>query len=262
MGVNKVVFGAVSIMDISDSTVTPDKLAKGEVAYGADGERIVGTMVEKADPVLQEKTVTPSTSAQTVKPDSGYDGLSKVTVNGDANLLASNIKSGVSIFGVSGSYEGGGGEDVSEETAEYTAQLDELESTIDSLPDAGSGGGSGNVETCSVRVYSETPSTSLAMPYMHFSMFEILNADGTIGLTHLPGNDIQYLTAPFDFTIENVVCGSVAVMDCESDSELIQECQNCEHLGTLFYYNGQYSGFKINAPAGETAVINFEGESL
>lgn len=44
MAVNKVVFGAVSIMDISDSTVTPDKLAKGEVAYGADGERIVGTM--------------------------------------------------------------------------------------------------------------------------------------------------------------------------------------------------------------------------
>lgn len=33
------------------------------------------------------------------------------------------------------------GEDVSAETAEYTAQLDELEETIDSLPDAGSGGG-------------------------------------------------------------------------------------------------------------------------
>ena len=98
---------------------------------------------------LQSKTVSPSESAQTVKADNGYDGLSQVTVNavsktyvgsgvtkksaatytpgtsdqsiasgqylsgtqtikGDANLVAGNIKSGVSIFGVTGTYAGGG----------------------------------------------------------------------------------------------------------------------------------------------------------
>lgn len=99
--------------------------------------------------VLQSKTVSPSESAQTIKADNGYDGLSQVTVNavsktyvgsgvtkksaatytpgtsdqsiasgqylsgtqtikGDANLVAGNIKSGMSIFGVTGTYAGGG----------------------------------------------------------------------------------------------------------------------------------------------------------
>ena len=98
---------------------------------------------------LQSKTVSPSESAQTIKADNGYDGLSQVTVNavsrtyvgsgvtkksaatytpgtsdqniasgqylngtqtikGDSNLTAGNIKSGVSIFGVTGTYAGGG----------------------------------------------------------------------------------------------------------------------------------------------------------
>ena len=87
---------------------------------------------------LQSKSVSPSTSQQVVTPDSGYDGLSQVTVagaplqtrtvtptaaglqveksssswyglfrvnvNGDTNLVAGNIKSGVTIFGVTGNY--------------------------------------------------------------------------------------------------------------------------------------------------------------
>lgn len=43
MGVNKVVYGTTVIIDISDSTVTPETLAEGVVAYNAKGERIVGT---------------------------------------------------------------------------------------------------------------------------------------------------------------------------------------------------------------------------
>ena len=62
--------------------------------------------------LLQSKTADPSTASQTVVPDSNYDGLSRVIVNAvtsdiDSNIAASNIKSGVTILGVEGTYSGG-----------------------------------------------------------------------------------------------------------------------------------------------------------
>lgn len=43
MGISKVAFADGTVkMDITDSTVTPETLAEGAVAYGSDGERIIG----------------------------------------------------------------------------------------------------------------------------------------------------------------------------------------------------------------------------
>ena len=59
MAVNKVVFGAVSIMDISDSTVTKETLAEGVTAYDKSGEKITGTMKPISD--LLETTIVHDT---------------------------------------------------------------------------------------------------------------------------------------------------------------------------------------------------------
>ena len=61
---------------------------------------------ETPSPVLQEKTITPETLPTVVGADEGYDGLSQVTVNPDTNLKAENIRSGKTIFGVVGTFEG------------------------------------------------------------------------------------------------------------------------------------------------------------
>lgn len=55
---------------------------------------------------FQSKTVTPSVSQQVITADNNYLALEQVTVNGDINLLPENIKDGVTIFGVTGTYVG------------------------------------------------------------------------------------------------------------------------------------------------------------
>lgn len=55
----------------------------------------------------QSKSVTPSSVDQNIIPDNGRL-LSSVAVSGDADLVAENIKSGVNIFGIDGTFEGKG----------------------------------------------------------------------------------------------------------------------------------------------------------
>lgn len=81
MAVAKVILNGTTLMDVTQDTVAADKLLQTYTATKNDGTKVTGTLIPSVAPTLQSKTVSPSTSQQTVSPDSGYDGLSSVTVN-------------------------------------------------------------------------------------------------------------------------------------------------------------------------------------
>lgn len=86
-------------------TVKPDGLIIASV-YQNEGYVLSGTKSAKHPLNTQSgKTVTPSTTQQTAVASGKYT-TGNVYVAGDSNLVADNIKNGVSIFGVTGTYAG------------------------------------------------------------------------------------------------------------------------------------------------------------
>lgn len=86
--------------DTSQVTATAATVRSGYKFVNSSGQLITGTIPSKG-----AQTYTPKTYKQTISSGQYLSGTQ--TIQGDGNLVPSNIKSGVSIFGVSGSYTGG-----------------------------------------------------------------------------------------------------------------------------------------------------------
>lgn len=115
---------SVSAVDSSiDANITAGNIKSGVSILGVSGSvtPLNGTTL----------SVTPSTSAQSISPSSPYNGFTSVSVSAvtssiDNNITAGNIKDGVSILGVTGTYTGGGGG-----SSKYGCTIDNLLGDVD-----------------------------------------------------------------------------------------------------------------------------------
>ena len=134
---SKVVFGGQVIMDLTSDSVAAANLLSGYTAHGRDGEAIVGSCTFDADTSDATASTSDILAGETAyvngvkltgdMPNRGalsgtiadkngavtinagyYDGSGSVTLDSTekAKIIDSNIKSGVSILGVTGTYSG------------------------------------------------------------------------------------------------------------------------------------------------------------
>ena len=141
MAISKVVYGGQTLIDLTADTVKADKVLKGYTTHGADGELITGTCTYDAN--TQDATATEaeilsgktaynkgnkitgtmknngavagkiSTKAGKYTVPQGYhDGSGTVQIDAteQAKLIATNIREGVTILGVTGTMSGTEGE--------------------------------------------------------------------------------------------------------------------------------------------------------
>lgn len=162
MAISKVVYGGRTLIDLTADTVEESKLLAGIKAHGADGEPITGTCTFDADTqdatataaeILSGKTAynkgnkltgtmknngavsgSISTKAgQYTIPQGYHDGSGKVGIEAteQAKIIASNIRQGVTILGVTGNMSTTEGEKRQEKTVTPTTE----EQIV--VPDAG-----------------------------------------------------------------------------------------------------------------------------
>ena len=142
------ILGVTGTYDNSSNLGTKTITSNG--TYNASSDNVDGysSVTTNVQPTLQSKTISPTTSSQTISADNNYDGLSQVTINAvtnsiDSNITAGNIKKDVSILGVTGTYDNSSnlGTKTITENGTYNASSDSLDgysSVTVNVPSSGS----------------------------------------------------------------------------------------------------------------------------
>ena len=156
MAKNKVIYGNTTLIDLTDATLEQAdgaKILAGESAYGRDGEKITGSCTYDADTSDATASASEILTGQTAyvngskvtgtMPNNGavsgtiddvstpytvpagyHDGSGTVSVDSTeaAKIIPGNIKDGVEILGVTGTYTGEGVTAQAKTATPYTTQ--------------------------------------------------------------------------------------------------------------------------------------------
>lgn len=104
-GTSATVSTGTNTLTLSKTVSNTPQVSAGYVSSGTAGNSSVSLTANVTTKAAA--TITPGTTNQTIASGTYLTGTQ--TISGDANLVAGNIKSGTSIFGVTGTYSGGGG---------------------------------------------------------------------------------------------------------------------------------------------------------
>lgn len=137
MAINKIIYGGNTLLDLTGDTITANDLAYGVTAHDRSGAQITGASTKDSDTTdanaMQSEilngrtayvnkvkvtgnmvnnggvtgTIATKTGQYTI-PIGFHDGSGKVSIDSteQAKIIAENIKNGVTILGVEGSYTG------------------------------------------------------------------------------------------------------------------------------------------------------------
>lgn len=152
MAINKVIYGGNTLIDLTGDTATADKVLKPYTFHGKDGVKVTGTCTFDSNTsdataqvaeVLNGKTfyangakktgtmvnngavnaVIDTVNGDYTVPIGYHDGSGKVAISTaeKGKIVAGNIKNGVSILGVTGTYTGESTENPQAKTVTPTA---------------------------------------------------------------------------------------------------------------------------------------------
>ena len=222
-------------VDVSGVDATDSDVRDGKIYYGLNGKS-AGTAPVFNVPSL----ITPGVANATYNTNGKYMN-GDIVIAGDSNLISTNIKNGVSIFGVTGHYTGSGSGGVN--TSDATAVSEDVRNgktfynangkQTGSMPDASIEGGA--------VVYESGVSANIVASVSEAGYIE--SGAHTIGsITIHPGASITPSAAQrVEYTKNRYVLDDIVV---DGDSNLVSD--NIKNGVSIFGVNGSYKGSSLS----------------